>query len=149
MNKALTNQDYMYTIMTKPSKGLFEVSLVASIIDHIDGYNFPERVYQALTNDLVKIISLTITEGGYNIDSNTGKFDYNNHEIKNDIDLFIHHKNTHPSTIFGFLFIGLRNRKNNQQKGVTILSCDNIEHNGNIAKSMLLSFVNEIDKDLV
>jgi mannitol 2-dehydrogenase len=99
----------------------------------------PENPFQAMekmANPEVKIISLTITEGGYNFDPESGEFIVETPEIQWDLN-----HPEHPKTVFGYLRQSLKRRKNRKLPGLTILSCDNIQQNGDVCKRMLLSFI--------
>jgi len=87
-----------------------------------------------------KIVSLTITEGGYNFNPNTGDFNFDNPDIQHELE----HPNQ-PKTVFGFLTAALKKRRDEGLPAFTILSCDNIQHNGDVARKMLLSFVEQQD----
>lgn len=50
-------------------------------------------------------------------------------------------------TVFGYLTKILHRRMKSHGKGLTILSCDNIQHNGNLAAKSLLSFLIKVSKD--
>lgn len=53
-----------------------------------------------------------------------------------------------PKTAFGFIAEGLRRRKTQGGGAVTILSCDNLQHNGNTAKKAFMSFIQAQDPEL-
>jgi mannitol 2-dehydrogenase len=53
-----------------------------------------------------------------------------------------------PTTVFGFIAEGLRLRKSKGNGSITILSCDNLQHNGNTAQNAFSSFIEAQDKDL-
>ena len=50
-----------------------------------------------------------------------------------------------PKTIFGYLAQILRARMETHGQGLTILSCDNIQHNGHIIQKSLGSFLTKAD----
>ncbi|XQF91443.1 hypothetical protein ACOBV8_21300 (plasmid) [Pseudoalteromonas espejiana] len=83
-------------------------------------------------------MSLTITEGGYNFNPVTGEFDYSNPDIINDIN-----NPNDPITAFGYITAALKLRKEQGLDAFTVQSCDNIQHNGNVTRKMLLAFAAE------
>ena len=92
----------------------------------------------------IKIISLTITEGGYNLNEGTGEFDFSNPVIVEDM------KNPlSPKTVFGYLAQALKLRMKRGIGGCTIQSCDNIQGNGDVAKRSLLNYVEKAEPELV
>ncbi|KMQ60160.1 mannitol dehydrogenase [Chryseobacterium angstadtii] len=135
------NLDYSLTVCGR--NGIDEVYRIGSLCELIWGVEDPEAVADKIADPSVKIITLTITEGGYNLDKETGDFILNDEKIQHDL------KNTgNPSTVFGFVAEGLRRRKMKNSGGVTILSCDNLQHNGNTAKRAFTTFIEAQDKEL-
>ncbi|MQM89372.1 mannitol dehydrogenase family protein, partial [Prevotella copri] len=53
-----------------------------------------------------------------------------------------------PVTAFGYVAEGLRRRKAAGNGPITILSCDNLQHNGNTARKAFMTFVEAQDKEL-
>lgn len=90
-----------------------------------------------------RIISMTITEGGYNIDKESGAFMTGSSQIAHDLV-----NRQKPKTVFGFIAEGLRRRRENGAGGVTLLSCDNLQHNGDTARKAFMSFFKAQDNEL-
>jgi len=78
-----------------------------------------------------RIVSLTITEGGYFIDSG-GAFDADHPDIRFDVE-----NPDHPVTVFGALLAGLEQRKA-QSAPITVMSCDNLPGNGDLTRRIVL-----------
>ncbi|MDR0283365.1 MAG: mannitol dehydrogenase family protein, partial [Propionibacteriaceae bacterium] len=83
----------------------------------------------------IRIVSLTITEGGYNFDQVTGDFLTDNPAVQAELV-----PGTRPTTIFGYLYDGLRRRHDQGVPPFTIMSCDNILHNGAVARKALTAY---------
>lgn len=139
----LRRQDLEYTLTICGRNGQDEIQKIASLRELIWGIENPEAVVAKIAHPNIKIISLTITEGGYNLDKESQEFNLNDIKIKHDLQ----HPQK-PKTVFGFIAEGLRLRKQNGVGGVTILSCDNLQHNGNTAKKAFLSFIEAQDAEL-
>lgn len=143
MHKRLESQDYLYTLMVNHPDGTFTVRVIGSIIEYLFAPDNPDTVIEKMAHPDTKIISLTITEGGYNFNQATGEFVNENVDIQWDL------KNPHqPKTIFGYLSESLKRRMERGVKAYTVLSCDNIQHNGDVARRMLLAFTDLKDVDL-
>lgn len=141
--ESLKQQNLEYTLTVFGRDNRVEVNKIGSIVELIAGYEEPEGVLKKIESSSIKIISLTITEGGYNLDKETGLFNLADEKIQQDL------KNPkQPKTVFGFVAEGLRRRKEAGNGGITILSCDNLQHNGNTAKKAFTSFINEQDSEL-
>lgn len=139
----LRTQNLEYSLTVCGRNGIDEVYKIGSLRELIWGVEDPEAVTNKIADPSIKIITLTITEGGYNLDKETGAFILNDEKIQHDLK----NQGT-PSTVFGFVAEGLRRRKMNNSGGITILSCDNLQHNGNTAKRAFTTFVESQDKEL-
>ncbi|MDR3688322.1 MAG: mannitol dehydrogenase family protein [Fimbriimonas sp.] len=134
MKEALESQDYLYTLVEK-SAGKNEARVVGSITSFLLALENPEKVLAKLSSSEIRIVSLTITEGGYCLNQSTGEFDGANADVQVDL------ANPHtPRTVFGYVTEALRRRRDAGTPAFTLLSCDNIQHNGDVARKMFLSF---------
>lgn len=141
--KALKKQNGEYTLTVCGRDDKDETYRIGSLVELIWGVENPEAVVDKIADKDIKIVTLTITEGGYNLDKSTGKFILDNEAVQHDIA----HPHA-PKTVFGFVAEGLRKRMTNGSGPVTILSCDNLQHNGNTAKHAFTSFIEAQDKEL-
>jgi mannitol 2-dehydrogenase len=136
------NQDCLYTLITRHPDGKVESEVMGQMTDFLLAPDNPQAVIDRMANLNTKILSLTITEGGYNVRSD-GEFDLEHADIQHEIN-----DPNDPKTIYGYLSAALRKRKENGQAPFTVMSCDNIQHNGDVTRKMLLSFLSAQDKDL-
>jgi mannitol 2-dehydrogenase len=141
--KALAEQDGLYTLIIRRSDGSMDARVIGSIVEYLFAPGNPDAVMEKLASRDITIISLTITEGGYNFDPNSGKFLVEEPSIQWDLN---HPDN--PKTVFGYLTQALKRRKAKVAGGLTIQSCDNIQKNGDLVKKMLLSYVQEAEPGL-
>lgn len=141
--EVLKRQDFLYTLIVKHPDGRIENRIIGSIIDFMLGCDDPAAVTDRMASETTKIVSLTITEGGYNFNPATGKFDFKNPDVKHDLA-----NPESPRTIFGYLTEALRKRRAAGRIPFTIQSCDNIQHNGNVTREMLLAFADKQDPSL-
>lgn len=144
IHDVLKKQDGLYTLIVKHPDGKIESKIMGSIVDFLLGVDDPEAVIDRMAHPDTKIVSLTITEGGYNFNPSTGEFDFENPDIQQELK---HPDN--PRTVYGFLTAALRKRHDSGLPAFTIMSCDNIGHNGDMVRKMLLSFVERQNPDLV
>jgi mannitol 2-dehydrogenase len=143
MKDALQPQDCLYTLTLKHPDGRREARVIGSIIDYLYAPDDTEAVLEKLASASTKIVSLTITEGGYNFDRVTGEFDTTNALVATDLT-----PGAIPKTAFGFITEALRRRRERGIAPFTVLSCDNIQGNGDVAKKMFLAFAALKDADL-
>jgi len=136
-------QDHLYTLMVKHPDCNIEPEVIGSIVDFKMGTTDPEPVIEQMSHADTKIVSLTITEGGYNFNPTTGQFNFDNPDIQHELQY-----PDNPKTVYGFLTAALKRRRDAGLPAFTVLSCDNIEHNGDMARKMLLAFAEAQDADL-
>lgn len=142
MRDALKAQDCLYTMVIKHPDGNYEARAIGSIVDYLYAPDDPERVIDCMASPSVKIVSLTITEGGYNFDHVTGEFNLANPAIAEDLAADV------PKTVFGLITAALAKRKTLGIAPFTIQSCDNIQGNGAVAKKMFVAYATAKDKSL-
>ena len=135
MKDALQGQDCLFTLTLKHSDGKRDARVIGSIVEYLFAPDDAEAVIEKMADPSTKIVSLTITEGGYNFDRVTGEFDETNPAVAADLLA-----GATPKTAFGFVTEALRRRRDRGIKPFTVLSCDNIQGNGDIAKKMFLAF---------
>ena len=75
MRDALAAQDHRYTLVVKHPDGTWDARSIGSIVDFVHAPDDPEAAIERLASPGIRVVSLTITEGGYNIDQVTGAFD--------------------------------------------------------------------------
>lgn len=143
MNDVMQRQDGLYTLVTQYPDGTAKSEVVGSIHEYLLAVDTPDLVVDRMAHPDTKIVSLTITEGGYNFNATTGEFNLDNPDVQHEIA----HPDE-PRTVYGFLTAALRERRANGLPPFTVLSCDNIQHNGAVARKMLLTFARHQDADL-
>lgn len=138
MRDKLAAQDFLTTIVELDPTGL-NAQICGSMIDFLTVD--PATLIDGLSDAAIKIVSLTVTEGGYYVDAKTGNFDLNNAEIQTDIasgDL--------PKTVFGILIAALKQRRANGIAPFTVMSCDNLPENGHVAKQAVVGLARAKDE---
>lgn len=141
--RAMQKQDGLYTLVEKHSDGTWDYRIIGSIIDvHLAPDNLNAAI-DALSDPAIKIVSLTITEGGYNFDRLTGEFMLDTPAVARDLE-----PNATPTTVFGLVCAALAKRREQDIAPFTVMSCDNIQHNGDVAKAMFTAFAKAKDPEL-
>jgi len=138
MYQTLVSQDGLYALVIKEADGSRRVRVIGSIVEYLYAPSDPSAVIAKMADPSIRIISLTITEGGYNYDPSTGKFNFKNPDIQWDL-----RHPSRPRTIFGYLTAAFRLRQQNGVPGLTVLSCDNIQQNGSVCRNMLRTYMGE------
>jgi mannitol 2-dehydrogenase len=143
MFEALIPQDCLYTLVTKHPDGQIQYQVIGSIIEYLYAPENSDLVLARLVDPKIRIVSLTITEGGYSFDRVTGDFDPSTPGIAEDLN-----GSPHPISAFGYIVEGLRRRRANGTPAFTVQSCDNIQGNGEVAKKMIVEFAQRKDPEL-
>jgi len=129
MRQNLLAQDCLTTLIELDPHGGLSAEVIGPIIDYVPVEADNASLVRAIADPQIKIVSLTVTEGGYFIDPATGGFDASHPDICHDVE-----HQAQPRTVFGAIVAGLRQRRDNGAGPVTCLCCDNLQGNGAILK---------------
>ena len=143
MQQALAAQDYLYTLVVKHPDGRYEPRVIGSMIDYLFAPDDPEAVIERMADPAIRIVSLTVTEGGYNFHPVSGEFDLDNPQVRADLA-----EPSRPSTTFGLVVEALVRRRARGIAPFTVMSCDNIQGNGDVAKRMFSAYAGARDVEL-
>ncbi|WP_406275681.1 mannitol dehydrogenase family protein [Nocardia sp. NBC_00881] len=143
MRDALAEQDALYTLAVIEPDGTWSTRVIGSIVEYLYAPDDPEAVLEKLADPATRIVSLTITEGGYNSSAVTGEFDAANPVIRADLET-----DAAPATVFGLVTEALARRRVRGIAPFTIMSCDNIEGNGQAARAAFGAFARMRDPGL-
>ncbi len=143
MHEVMTAQDCLYTLVVKRPDGTLQPRVIGSIVRYLFAPDDPEAVLEAMADPAVRIVSLTITEGGYLVHQVTGEFDAADPAIQHDLA-----PGATPSTAFGFITEALARRRARGVRPFTLMSCDNIPGNGEVAHRMITAYARLKDPDL-
>ena len=125
MAEVMAAQHGLYTLLLENPDGTRDARVIGSIVDYRYAPDDPEAVVELLAAPSTRIVSLTITEGGYNID---GLRDSTN--------------------VFGLVADGLARRRDRGVPSFTIVSCDNIEGNGEVARHAFTTYAERVHPGL-
>jgi len=141
MRDQLQHQDWLSTVVELDPNG-YTAQISGAMIGFAE-VNIPALVH-AMTQPEIRIVSLTVTEGGYYVDPQTGGFNVDHPIVKDDA-----RNPDKPKTVFGAIVIALRKRKAKGLEPFTVMSCDNVPENGKVAKQAVLGLATLIAPDLV
>lgn len=138
--EALQAQDWLTTVV-ELDPGALNARVTGAMVDfcEIDGAALVAR----MVDPAIRIVSLTITEGGYFVDATTGGFDIAHPEILADAA-----DPDRPKTVFGLLVKGLKERRDAGHEPFTVMSCDNLPENGHVAKAAVVGMARLVDPEL-
>lgn len=95
-----------------------------------------------LADPAIRIVSLTVTEGGYFVNPATGRFDPEHPDVLADAA-----RPDDPRTVFGLIAAGLKRRRDAGLAPFTVMSCDNLPHNGAVTRNAVAGLAALSDPD--
>lgn len=129
-----------------PQHGLFSLSLeqadsaqlqvVGSLLNVLVAPQQIEEVVAAIAAPAIHIVTLTITEKGYCLLKSGSGLDVSHKDIAADLE-----QPLQPGTAIGLLALGLRQRMHGAATPVTVISCDNLLHNGQALQQALSDYL--------
>jgi mannitol 2-dehydrogenase len=140
MREKLAAQDWLTTVVELGPGGP-SAHVTGAMVDFVDVNT--AALMAALIRPEIRIVSLTITEGGYFVDAATGGFDHLHPEIIRDIA-----NPKAPETVFGILIRALRLRRDTGIAPFTILSCDNLPDNGRVTRQTVVGLARKLAPDI-
>lgn len=142
MAAAMKKQNGLYTVSEMAPEGTHVCRLVEAMVEYLYAPDDPKAVLDRLSQPDIRIVSLTITEGGYLIDEH-GRFNLENPQVAYDL--------AHPGApkgVFGYLVDALDRRRKAGIAPFTVMSCDNLRHNGAQARRAVTAFARARDPEL-
>ncbi|HWA18654.1 MAG TPA: mannitol dehydrogenase family protein [Devosia sp.] len=139
---ALTPQDGLYTLLTRSGAGT-QARIIGSVLEIIDAPQRKEALLARMADPMTRIVSLTVTEKGYGYNAATGHLDEANPDIASDLV-----SPRTPATAAGLIVEALRRRCEAGAAPVTVLSCDNLPHNGRVTAQVVTDFAEAVDTAL-
>ena len=139
---AFRDQDHLYTVTEFDPGGSRQTRVVGAMVGYLHALREPDRVLDLLASPGIRIVTLTITEGGYNIDERTGEFRSDAPEIAADLARGV------PETVFGLLVEALDRRRRAGTPAFAIVSCDNLRGNGDTARKAVTCYARARDPQL-
>ncbi len=140
MRDRLAAQDWLTTVVELDPTGL-HAQVIGSMIDFtvVDA----AKIIARMADPAIRIVSLTITEGGYYVDAKTDGFDMTHPDMVHDAA----HPDA-PRSVFGMILAALQARRAAGVAPFTVMSCDNLPENGHVAASAVIGLAQMIDPEL-
>lgn len=142
MKAALVPQDCLYAL-SEMGADSEATRVIGSIVGVLGGPEDAGQLLAVMSDAATRIVSITVTEKGYYLDPATGKLQLQAGAIAADLAA-----PARPTTILGLIVQALKSRKAAGIAPFTVLSCDNLPHNGRLAKAAVLAFAREVDAGL-
>lgn len=141
IQQKLASQDWLSTVVERENDEM-SASITGAMIDYIVPGD-TDGILSTLSNPEIRIVSMTITEGGYYIDAASGKFNLDDPDIvwdSQNIDT--------PKTVFGLILAGLMMRREQNIVPFTVMSCDNLPGNGHVTADAVIGLAELVSSEL-
>jgi mannitol 2-dehydrogenase len=135
MRDVMAAQDGLYTLVLRHGDGSWDARVIGSITEYIFAPDEPEAAIEKMAAPATRIVSLTVTEGGYNLDAVTGDFIAEDEAVQADL-----RPGAVPQTMFGLVTEALARRRDRGAPAFTIVCCDNIQGNGHVSQHAFTAF---------
>jgi mannitol 2-dehydrogenase len=137
----LGQQDWLTTVVEQEAETA-KARVTGAMIGFVRPYDVAANL-DMLARPQIRIVSLTVTEGGYYISPATQRFDSGHPDIVSDS------RNVEsPKTVFGLIVAGLKRRRAAGVGPFTVMSCDNIPGNGHVAENAVAGLAELADPEL-
>lgn len=138
MRDTMAAQDCLYTLVLKGPDGSLEPRVIGSVVEYLFAPDGPEAVVEKMAAPTTRIVSLTVTEGGYNLDDITGAFVASTPAVA--ADAAAGSDAAALTTVFGLVVEALVRRRERGLEPFTVMSCDNLQGNGHLAQTAFAAF---------
>ncbi len=141
MRQKLSAQDYLTTVVEQDNE-VSSARVTGPMVDFVSPTDH-QALIARLAEPSIRIVSLTVTEGGYMIDPATGSFDPKHPAIVKDAQ-----NPLDPASAFGLILRGLALRRERGIAPFTVMSCDNVPHNGKVTRNAVAGLARLFDPGL-
>ncbi|HEV7869990.1 MAG TPA: mannitol dehydrogenase family protein, partial [Modestobacter sp.] len=141
MRNALRPQDHLYTVVERSCEGE-RARVIGSMVDYHFAPDSPETVRALLADERTRLVTMTVTGNAYRIDAHSGEF-LPDEAVRADLA-----DPQRPRSLFGYIVGALDRRRRAGMPPFTVLSCDNLQQNGEAARAAVVGFARLLDPDL-
>ncbi|MEM9104189.1 MAG: mannitol dehydrogenase family protein [Pseudomonadota bacterium] len=142
MREKLLRQDCLTTLV-ELAPALVSAEVIGSMIDYLPVEDGNGPLIRMMASPAIRIVALTVTEGGYYVDPVTGNFDAAHPDISFDAA-----NPDRPRTAFGAIVAALKTRREQGIGPMSVLSCDNLVGNGAVVRQSVVSLARLTDPEL-
>lgn len=142
MRESLAPQDALYALVERQDSDE-RVTVIGSLTDIVYAGQSSTQVLHVIDDPAIRILSLTVTESGYCLNSSTKQLDPAHPLVVHDL---AHPEQ--PRSAIGVIVEAYRRRMSTGLPAFTALTCDNIQHNGVVLSRAVLALARLRDPSL-
>lgn len=145
MSDLLSSQDSLYTLVTRSGEG-DSPEIITTLAEAQPADNLA-RLIELVTDPAVAVITLTVTEAGYHLNS-AGELDTDSPAVSADLKALMSTTPESLATAAGRIVAALRSRRAAGHGGLAVMSCDNISDNGATTRASVCGLARALDPEL-
>ncbi|KAK3604134.1 hypothetical protein CHS0354_001941 [Potamilus streckersoni] len=138
--RAMKSQDGLYTLVTAGSQNQRRQEIIGSVVMAVDAHHAPQESDRLFCDPRIRIVTATVTEGGYYLTADGSDIDVKHLDIAGDIK-------GGRNTLYAYLRYGLKARMDSGGEPLTAATCDNMRHNGAMLKKGFMAFLKHCGED--
>ena len=139
---ALAPQDGLYSVLTKDGDAR-SLRVIGAVLGVLDAPREKEHLLAQMADAATRVVSLTVTEKGYCYNAASGGLDLTHADIVADLA-----NPRAPASAAGIVVEALRRRREAGIAPFTVMSCDNLPHNGAVSARVFAEFAEAVDPSL-
>jgi len=139
---ALAPQDGLYSVLTKDGDAR-SLRVIGAVLGVLDAPREKEHLLAQMADAATRVVSLTVTEKGYCYNAASGGLDLTHADIVADLA-----NPRAPASAAGIVVEALRRRRDAGIAPFTVMSCDNLPHNGAVSARVFAEFAEAVDPAL-
>ncbi len=153
---ALAPQQGLYTVAERDADAAGRprqrLQVIGNLVGQLVAPEDPRAVLEAIAAPATRIVSLTVTEKGYAHEPASGRLREDHPDIAHDLREPVPQGGASataaPRSAVGFIVHGLALRNARRMPPVTLLSLDNLPHNGRTLQGLVLAFARRLEPAL-
>eukprot|EP00300_Choanocystis_sp_HF-7_P009235 c1632_g1_i1.p1 GENE.c1632_g1_i1~~c1632_g1_i1.p1 ORF type:complete len:525 (+),score=113.97 c1632_g1_i1:194-1576(+) len=153
ISEVLRAQDCLYTLVVCGADTEPKARVIGALQSFLYAPEDPNAVVHALAADTMRVLTLTITEKGYCLHLSSGHLDKALPDVVHDMALLRESGNEELTrapylTAAAYIVAACRVRRSRNASGFTVLSCDNVQSNGDKTKICVLELARDVDREV-
>jgi mannitol-1-phosphate/altronate dehydrogenase len=133
----LNIQNGLYSVVSRSESGASDIRVVGSVLKCKNSLENSDEISEMIGKTQIKMVMLTLKENNYFFTSDFSRLNENDPHIRFDM---MTGSNSPQRTPVGILVAGLFKRFKAGGKPITVMSCDNLARNGEVARLMVEKF---------
>jgi mannitol 2-dehydrogenase len=127
-------QNSLYSVVSKSADGMSDIRVIGSVLDCMVATGDSVRISDLIGTKNIRMVTLTLKETNYHFTPDFSRLNDKDPHVRFDM---MAGPRIAQRTPVGILVTGLYKRFKNKGEPLTVLSCENIQRNGEVARAMI------------